>query len=82
MPACFSCHILVLLSCIDNGFAPSKIYFTTSPSESLYSRASKIVTGKSVFLTETAQFKSLYLAFAAAEKRRTMRTRNWSEIMD
>jgi len=39
------------------------------------------VKGKSVFPTETALFKALYLAVAEAEKRWTMRARNWTEIM-
>ena len=37
--------------------------------------------GKSVFPTEISLFKALYLAVAEAEKRWTMKTRNWSEIM-
>ena len=37
--------------------------------------------GESVFPTEIALFKALYLAVAEASKRWTVRTRNWSEIM-
>jgi transposase-like protein len=39
------------------------------------------VKGKSVFPTEIVLSKALYLAVAEAEKRWTMRTRNWQEIM-
>jgi hypothetical protein len=55
--------------------------YTTNPIESLNSRVRKTVKGKSVFPTEIALFKALYLAVAEAEKRWTMRTRNWQEIM-
>lgn len=54
---------------------------TTNPIESLNSRVRKTVKGKSVFSTEISLFKALYLAVAEAEKRWTMRTRNWQEIM-
>jgi len=41
----------------------------------------KTVKGKSVFPTEIALFKALYLAVTEASKRWTVRTRNWPEIM-
>ena len=57
------------------------LIYTTNPIESLNSRVRKTVKGKSVFPTEIALFKALYLAVAEAEKRWTMRARNWQEIM-
>ena len=61
--------------------AVRRLIYTTNPIESLNSRVRKTVKGKSVFPTEIALFKALYLAVAEAEKRWTMRTRNWQEIM-
>jgi putative transposase len=61
--------------------AVRRLIYTTNPIESLNSRVRKTVKGKSVFPTEAALFKALYLAVAEAEKRWTMRTRNWSETM-
>ena len=61
--------------------AVRRLIYTTNPIESLNSRVRKTVKGKSVFPTEVALFKALYLAVAEAEKRWTMRTRNWQEIM-
>ena len=58
-----------------------RLIYTTNPIESLNSRVRKTVKGKSVFPTETALFKALYLAVHEAEKRWTTRTRNWPEIM-
>jgi len=56
--------------------AVRRLIYTTNPIESLNSRVRKTVKGKSVFPTEIALFKALYLAVAEAEKRWTMRTRN------
>ena len=61
--------------------AVRRLIYTTNPIESLHSRVRKTVKGKSVFPTEISLFKALYLAVAEAEKRWTMKTRNWSEIM-
>jgi len=61
--------------------AVRRLIYTTNPIESLNSRVRKTVKGKSVFPTEISLFKALYLAVAEAEKRWTMKTRNWSEIM-
>ena len=61
--------------------AVRRLIYTTNPIESLNSRVRKTVKGKSVFPTEIALFKALYLAVAEAEKRWTMKTRNWPEIM-
>ena len=61
--------------------AVRRLIYTTNPIESLNSRVRKTVKGKSVFPTEIALFKALYLAVAEAEKRWTMRARNWQEIM-
>jgi len=58
-----------------------RLIYTTNPIESLNSRVRKTVKGKSVFPTEIALFKALYLVVAEAEKHWTMRTRNWQEIM-
>ena len=58
-----------------------RLIYTTNPIESLNSRVRKTVKGKSVFPTEIALFKALYLAVTEASKRWTVRTRNWSEIM-
>lgn len=55
--------------------------YTTNPIESLNSRVRKAVKGKSVFPTETSLFKALYLAVHEAEKRWTVRTKHWPEIM-
>ena len=61
--------------------AVRRLIYTTNPIESLTSRVRKTVKGKIVFPTEIALFKALYLAVAEAEKRWTMKTRNWPEIM-
>jgi len=58
-----------------------RLIYTTNPIESLNSRGRKTVKGKSVFPTEIALFKALYLAVTEAAKRWTVRTRNWSEIL-
>jgi transposase-like protein len=58
-----------------------RLIYTTNPIESLNSRVRKTVKGKSVFPTETALFKALYLAVHEAGKRWTTRTRNWPEFM-
>lgn len=58
-----------------------KLIYTTNPIESLNSRVRKSVKGKSVFPTETALFKALYLAVQEAEKRWTMRVKDWPQIM-
>ena len=58
-----------------------RLIYTTNPIESLNSRVRKTVKGKSVFPTETSLFKTLYLAVHEAEKRWTMRTKHWPEIM-
>ena len=58
-----------------------RLIYTTNPTESLNSRVRKTVKGKSVFPTEIALFKALYLAVTEASKRWTVRTWNWSEIM-
>jgi len=61
--------------------AVRRLIYTTNPIESLNSRVRKTVKGESVFPTETALFKALYMAVAETEKRWTMRTRDWSEII-
>lgn len=58
-----------------------RLIYTTNPIESLNSRVRKTVKGKTVFPTETALFKALYLAVSEAEKRWTVRTRDWPKIM-
>ncbi len=58
-----------------------RMIYTTNPIESLNSRVRKTVKGKRVFPTEIVLFKARYLAVAEAEKRWTMKTRNWPEIM-
>lgn len=58
-----------------------RLIYTTNPIESLNSRVRKTVKGKNVFPTETSLFKALYLAVHEAEKRWTVRTKNWPEIM-
>ena len=58
-----------------------RLIYTTNPIESLNSRVRKTVKGKSVFPTETSLFKTLYLAVHEAEKRWTVRTKHWPEIM-
>jgi len=58
-----------------------RLIYTTNPIESLNSRVRKTVKGKSVFPTETALFKALYLAVGEATKRWRVRTWNWPEIM-
>jgi len=52
----------------------SRLIYTTNPIESLNSRVRKTVKGKSVFPTETALFKALYLAVGEATKRWRVRT--------
>ena len=58
-----------------------RLIYTTNPIESLNSRVRKTVKGKNVFPTEAALFKALYLAVNEAEKRWTVRTRDWPKIM-
>ena len=58
-----------------------RLIYTTNPIESLNSRVRKTVKGKSVFPTETSIFKALYLAVQEAEKRWTMRIKDWPKIM-
>ena len=58
-----------------------RLIYTTNPIESLNSRVRKTVKGKSVFPTETALFKALYLAVTEASKRWRVRVWNWPDIM-
>ena len=58
-----------------------RLIYTTNPIESLNSRVRKTVKGKSVFPTETALFKALYLAVHEAENKWTVRIHNWPKIM-
>ena len=58
-----------------------RLIYTTNPIESLNSRVRKTVKGKSVFPTEASIFKALYLAVQEAEKRWTMRIKDWPKIM-
>ena len=58
-----------------------RLIYTTNPIESLNSRVRKTVKSKSVFPTEIALSKALYLAVTEASKRWTVRTGNWSKIM-
>jgi len=60
--------------------AMRRMIYTTNPIESLNSRVRKTVKGKSVFPTEVALFKALYLAVAEAEKRWTMKTRLYETV--
>ena len=57
-----------------------RLIYTTNPIESLHAKIKKIIGNKGSFPTETSAFKLLFLAVTEAEKKWTVRLRNWSEI--
>ena len=57
------------------------LVYTTNPIESLNSAIRKTTRSKTVFPTDDAVLKSVYLAISSKQKKWTMRTRNWNLII-
>ena len=57
-----------------------KLIYTTNPIESLHRQIKNVSKNKSSFPNEQALIKLVYLAVEAAEKKWTMRHRDWAMI--
>ena len=57
-----------------------KVIYTTNAIESLHSTYRKLNRQRSVFPSDTALLKALYLATFEATKRWTMKMRNWGKV--
>lgn len=57
-----------------------KLIYTTNPIESFNRGLRKVAKNKSIFPTEDALLKMVYLAITNIEKKWTMKIRNWSAI--
>ena len=59
-----------------------KVIYTTNAIESLNSTSRKLNRQRSVFPSDTALLKALYLATFEATKKWTMSIRNWGRVYD
>ena len=60
--------------------AVRRLIYTTNPIESLNASIKKVIRNKGSFPTETSAFKLVFLAISEAQKKWTMRLRDWPEI--
>ena len=58
-----------------------RLIYTTNPIESFHRQLRKVTKNRSLFPTDTAALKLLYLATQDVMKKWTMKLRNWSGIL-
>ena len=58
------------------------LIYTTNPIESFHSQLRRVTKNRSLFPSDTALLKLLYLVTQEVTRKWTMRTKGWSRILD
>ena len=79
-PACISKEMLITAAWQNGRMSITDIIYTTNAIENLNSTYRKLNRQRSVFPSDTALLKAMYLATFEATKKWTMSIRNWGQV--